>query len=96
VATGDPAETAAGKLTLTVIRDELARMVEQRAATDPNLHYLDGLALYGEADHAELPLPDNLHPDPATHRHIGERFAQLAFADGPFTTESSPLRRRKR
>jgi hypothetical protein len=71
-------------------------MVEQRAATDPNLHYLDGLALYGEADHAELPLPDNLHPDPATHRHIGERFAQLAFADGPFTTESSPLRRRKR
>jgi hypothetical protein len=95
-ATGEPAETAAGKLTLTVIRDELARIVEQRAATDPNLHYLDGLALYGEADHAELPLPDNLHPDPATHRHIGERFAQLAFADGPFTTESSPLRRRKR
>ncbi|MFJ6850722.1 GDSL-type esterase/lipase family protein [Streptomyces sp. NPDC091271] len=81
---GDPAETAAGKLTLTVIRDELARIVEQRAAEDPNLHHLDGRELYGEADSAELPLPDALHPDAATHRRIGERFAKLAFhAGGP-------------
>ncbi|CAM5663753.1 lipase [Streptomyces avidinii] len=87
VATGDPAETAAGKLTLTVIRDELARIVRRRAATDPNLHYLDGLDLYGEADNAELPLPDGLHPDPAAHRRIADRFARLAFAaDGPFAT----------
>ncbi|MET7302108.1 SGNH/GDSL hydrolase family protein [Embleya sp. NPDC005575] len=84
-ATGDPAQIAAGKLTLTVIRDALAGIVRRRAATDPNLHYLDGLDLYGEADHIELPLPDDLHPDPATHRRIGERFARLAFgADGPF------------
>ncbi|MEV7729764.1 GDSL-type esterase/lipase family protein [Streptomyces sp. NPDC087917] len=84
-ATGDPAETAAGKLTLTVIREELVRIVRQRAADDPNLHHLDGLALYGEPDHAELPLPDNLHPDATTHRLIGERFARLAFTtDGPF------------
>ncbi|SCF65069.1 GDSL-type esterase/lipase family protein [Streptomyces sp. Ncost-T10-10d] len=82
VATGDPAQTAAGKLTLTVIRDELARIVQQRAATDPNLHYLHGLDLYGEADHAELPLPDDLHPDPATHQRIGERFAHHAFGEG--------------
>ncbi|MET9471371.1 GDSL-type esterase/lipase family protein [Streptomyces sp. NPDC002917] len=88
VATGDPAQSAAGKLTLTVIRDELARIVRQRAATDPNLHYLHGLDLYGEADHAELPLPDDLHPDPATHQLIGERFAHLAFGGGPFTMES--------
>ncbi|MFE7787845.1 GDSL-type esterase/lipase family protein [Streptomyces sp. NPDC057460] len=88
VATGDPAQSAAGKLTLTVIRDELARIVRQRAATDPNLHYLHGLDLYGEADHAELPLPDDLHPDPATHQLIGERFAHLAFAGGPFATEN--------
>ncbi|MGC5003207.1 GDSL-type esterase/lipase family protein [Streptomyces sp. DT203] len=87
VATGDPAHSAAGKLTLTVIRDELARIVRQRAATDPNLHYLHGLDLYGEADHAELPLPDDLHPDPATHQLIGERFAHLAFGGGPFTSE---------
>ncbi|SDN65272.1 GDSL-type esterase/lipase family protein [Actinacidiphila guanduensis] len=88
ISTGDPAETAAGKLTLTVIRDELARIVRQRAATDPHLHHLDGLDLYGAADHAERPLPDGLHPDPATHRHIGERFARLAFGDGgPFAPE---------
>ncbi|MEV0008227.1 SGNH/GDSL hydrolase family protein [Streptomyces sp. NPDC051840] len=84
-AAGDPAETAAGKLTLTVIRQELARIVGQRAAEDPNLYYLDGRELYGEADSAVLPLPDALHPDAATHRRIGERFARLAFSEGgPF------------
>ncbi|MFQ6148112.1 SGNH/GDSL hydrolase family protein [Streptomyces seoulensis] len=84
-AAGDPAERAAGKLTLAVIRDELARIVEQRAAEDPHLHHLDGRALYGEADAAELPLPDELHPDAATHRRMGERFAELVFAaGGPF------------
>jgi hypothetical protein len=86
-ATGDPAERAAGKLTLTVIRDELARIVEQRSASDPHLHLLDGLGLYGEADFAELPLPDGLHPDAATHELIGRRFAEAAFgAGGPFAT----------
>ncbi|WP_440107590.1 GDSL-type esterase/lipase family protein [Streptosporangium sp. H16] len=89
-ATGDPAERAGGKLTLGVIRDELARIVGQRAAEDPNLYYLDGRDLYGEADSAELPLPDELHPDAATHRRIGERFAKLAFtAGGPFADRSS-------
>ncbi|MEV7906511.1 GDSL-type esterase/lipase family protein [Streptomyces anulatus] len=85
VAIGDPGESSAGKLTLTVIRDELARIVAQRMPADPHLHYLDGLDLYGESDHAELPLPDDLHPDPAAHRRIAERFARLAFGhDGPF------------
>ncbi|WP_440073496.1 GDSL-type esterase/lipase family protein [Streptosporangium sp. OZ121] len=89
-ATGDPAERAGGKLTLGVIRDELARIVGQRAAEDPNLYYLDGRDLYGEADSAELPLPDELHPDAATHRRIGERFAKLAFtAGGPFADHDS-------
>jgi hypothetical protein len=75
-------------LTLNVIRDEVARLVVQRAADDPNLHYLDGRDLYGRADFAELPLPDQLHPDAATHRRIGERFAALAFAPGgPFAAE---------
>ncbi|UQU67132.1 GDSL-type esterase/lipase family protein [Couchioplanes caeruleus] len=78
-ATGDPAERTAGKLTLRVIRDELARIVAQRAADDPHLHHLDGRELYGEADAEELPLPDRLHPDAATHRRIGERFARLPF-----------------
>ncbi|SCL56427.1 GDSL-like Lipase/Acylhydrolase family protein [Micromonospora citrea] len=89
-ATGDPAERASGKLTLRVIRDELARITAQRAADDPNLHHLDGLDLYGEADFAELPLPDQLHPDSATHRRIAERFAERAFAaDGPFAERRS-------
>ena len=78
-ATGDPAERAAGKLTLRVIREELARIVAQRATDDPNLHHLDGLVLYGESDYAELPLPDQLHPDAATHRRMGERFADAVF-----------------
>jgi hypothetical protein len=91
VAMGDPAERASGKLTLGVIRDELSRIVKQRAADDPNLHYLDGRDLYGEADSAELPLPDDLHPDATTHRRIGERFAQRAFTgDGPFAPAASP------
>ncbi|GHB47321.1 lipase [Streptomyces umbrinus] len=88
-ATGDPAERAAGRLTLNVIRDELARIVEQRAADDPNLHYLDGRDLYGEKDYAEFPLPDAVHPDPAGHRRIGENFARLVFGDGgPFATRT--------
>ncbi|WP_067972459.1 GDSL-type esterase/lipase family protein [Nocardiopsis trehalosi] len=84
-ATGDPAERAAGKLTLGVIRTELDRIVAQRAADDPHLYHLDGRELYGEADEAELPLPDGLHPDAETHRRIGERFAARVFAaGGPF------------
>ncbi|UOZ07820.1 GDSL-type esterase/lipase family protein [Amycolatopsis sp. WQ 127309] len=82
-ATGDPAETAAGKLTLEVIRAELERIVAARQ--DARLHYLDGRELYGEADFAEFPLPDNLHPDAAAHRRIGERFTKLVFADGVFS-----------
>ena len=84
-AAGDPAEKASGKLTPGVIREELARIVRERSAQDPRLHYLDGRELYGEADFGELPLPDDLHPDAAAHRRIGERFAALAFAPkGPF------------
>ncbi|WP_327707767.1 GDSL-type esterase/lipase family protein [Streptomyces sp. NBC_00464] len=88
-AMGDPAERAAGKLTLNVIRDELSRLVTQRSADDPHLYYVDGRSLYGEKDLAELPLPDALHPDAATHRRMGKRFAGLAFTgDGPFAADS--------
>lgn len=82
---GAAQDTAGGKLTLTVIRDVLAALVAQRRQDDPNLHYLDGRTLYGDADHARLPLPDGLHPDGAAHALIGERFAAAAFGTGkPF------------
>ncbi|MCG3756251.1 GDSL-type esterase/lipase family protein [Amycolatopsis sp. Poz14] len=82
-ATGDPASVAEGKLTLKVIREELARVVRDRE--DPALSYVDGLSLYGEADFAAHPLPDALHPDAATHRFVGERFAKQVFGPGgPF------------
>ena len=60
------------------VRDALAE-------ADPAIHYLDGLELYGAADHEQLPLPDNLHPDGETHRLIGRRFAEAVFGpDGAF------------
>ncbi|PJJ70610.1 GDSL-like lipase/acylhydrolase family protein [Diaminobutyricimonas aerilata] len=84
-ATGTPGDTALGRLTLRVIREALARVVEDRRRDDPNLHYLDGTELYGEADAAVHPLPDRLHPDTVTHRLIGERVAEHAFGPaGPF------------
>ncbi|QAY69251.1 SGNH/GDSL hydrolase family protein [Xylanimonas protaetiae] len=87
-ATGDPAEVAAGKLTLQVVRAELERVVKDRK--DPHLHLVDGLTLYGPDDVDAHPLPDSLHPDAETHRLIGERFTETvfgaggAFAGGPF------------
>lgn len=75
------ADLAHGRLTLRVIREALADLVERRA-DDPHLHLLDGLGLYGAADAETHPLPDALHPDPATHRLIGERFAGWAFGAG--------------
>jgi hypothetical protein len=78
-ATGDPADVRTGKLTLGVIRDELAAVVAQRAPGDPQLSYLDGRELYGPGDYAELPLPDELHPDDASHARIAERFAKAGF-----------------
>ncbi|RII15578.1 hypothetical protein DSC45_17255 [Streptomyces sp. YIM 130001] len=83
VATGDPGDPT--RLTLGTVRNELSRIVAERSADDPNLHYLDGRELYGERDAVELPLPDALHPDAATHLRIGERFAELCFTpEGPF------------
>ncbi|MFL6051371.1 MAG: hypothetical protein ACJ72W_00405 [Actinoallomurus sp.] len=80
---GDPAGLAEGALSLSVIRDVLHRIVTERSATDPNLHYLDGRELFGESDVADL--PDALHPNAAGYRRMGERFAAFAFADGgPF------------
>lgn len=83
VATGGT-DLSHGRLTLRVIREALAEVVAARA-DDPRLHLVDGTALYGADDAVTHPLADALHPDAATHRLIGERFARTAFAgDGPF------------
>ncbi|MFJ8949733.1 GDSL-type esterase/lipase family protein [Streptomyces sp. NPDC102381] len=82
-ALGDPEDVATGALSLTVIRAELARIVEARRAHDPHLHYLDGRELLGpdEADD----LADGLHPTAAAYRRMGKHFADHAFAsEGPF------------
>ena len=83
-AVADPTATAdQGRLTLAVIREVLATIVEDRR--DPHLHHLDGTALFGSADEAEHPLPDALHPGTVAHDLMGTRFAEHAFsAEGPF------------
>lgn len=86
-AAGEPTEVNAGptgKLSLQVVRDELVTVVSQRAG-DEHLYLLDGLDLYGRDDAEAMPLADRLHPDSATHRLIGRRFAAHAFGSGgPF------------
>ncbi|OFJ54804.1 SGNH/GDSL hydrolase family protein [Mycolicibacterium grossiae] len=79
VATGNPADVDApgglGRLSLVWIREQLSEIVTRRRVADPRISYLDGLSLYGPDDAQTHPLPDELHPDAATHRIIGERFA---------------------
>jgi lysophospholipase L1-like esterase len=74
-----PAEFAAGALTLQRTREILKDVVAKR--TDPNLHFMDGLTLFGASDEASL--PDKLHPNSAGYRLMGERFAkaQRAFIE---------------
>lgn len=90
MASGDPAEVAQGRLTLRVVREQIARIVEARREDDPHLHHLDGRELYGEQDHDAHPLPDALHPDAATHVLMGERFAKdfLARTLGKQTSQA--------
>jgi hypothetical protein len=80
IASGTQGDTAQGRLTLQVVRQALEEIVDRRS-DDPNFHYLDGRTLYGENDAQDHPLPDNLHPDTATHALMGERFAELAFGE---------------
>ncbi len=81
-ALGDPDDVSQGRLTLQVVRSTLRQIADQRMDTDPHLHFLDGLELFGPADEAELPLRDHLHPGSAAQRRIGERFANVALAPG--------------
>ncbi|MFT5561307.1 MAG: hypothetical protein ACJAYE_002321 [Candidatus Azotimanducaceae bacterium] len=71
-------------LTLARIRALMNELVLSRQ--DPNLHYIDGLSIFGEADAWDL--PDDLHPNPAGYIRMGERFAVLA-AELPLSARPS-------
>jgi lysophospholipase L1-like esterase len=77
-------------LTLTGIREELALAVDDlRSLGDANLHYFDGLGLFG-ADMAAM-LPDQLHPGVDGHKILGERFAARVGEAMP-VWQRSPVR----
>jgi lysophospholipase L1-like esterase len=74
--------SADNDLSLTRMRELLAEIVAARATAGENIHYLDGLRLFGEADLPDL--PDGVHPTPDGYIRIGERFADAVFARGCF------------
>ncbi|SMG48045.1 GDSL-type esterase/lipase family protein [Agreia pratensis] len=78
-AAGDPTDVAKGALTLAQSRLQIEHVVRVREAAGENIHYLDGLALYGPDDTDRFTLPDGLHPDAALYAEMGARWAELAF-----------------
>lgn len=74
-----PEEFAAGALTLQRTRELLEEVVAKRA--DKNIHFMDGLTLFGASDEGNL--PDKLHPNSAGYRLMADRFAkaQRAFIE---------------
>ena len=63
-----------GCLTLEKVREILEQVVKKRCEIgDENLHYLDGLKLFGPKDASDL--PDDLHPNPSGYIRMGERFS---------------------
>ena len=74
----------ANNLTLRQMRRVTQEIVEQRRDVgDRNLHYVDGLTLFGANDVQDL--PDGVHPSADGYLRMGERFFDCAFAHGrPF------------
>jgi lysophospholipase L1-like esterase len=71
-----PEEFAAGALTLQRTRELLEEVVAKRA--DKNIHFMDGLTLFGASDEGNL--PDKLHPNSAGYRLMADRFAKAQRA----------------
>lgn len=72
-----PREQATGKsgYTLQRMREHVADAADRLAAAgDPNIHYFDGLDLFGYDLVADY-LPDQLHPNAPGHERLGHRFA---------------------
>ena len=65
-----------GCLSLVRIREIIADVVDKRrSAGDSALRYVDGLNLFNADDAHDL--PDDLHPNSAGYRRMGERFAPV-------------------
>ena len=74
-------EVRAGSLSLTQMRTIIRDVVEgRRKIGDDNLHYLDGLELFGADDVGDL--PDHLHPNGVGYVRMGQRFNARAFGAG--------------
>ncbi len=74
-------EVRNGSLTLQQMRTIIRDVVEvRRKIGDANLHYLDGLELFGAADAGDL--PDHLHPNGVGYVRMGQRFNAFAFGSG--------------
>ncbi len=72
-----PDAAADGALALADVRAILKDLAARRqAAGDANLFYLDGTAMFAEADASMM--PDQLHPDADGHRIMARRFAGAA------------------
>jgi lysophospholipase L1-like esterase len=70
-----------GGLTLKAMRGLLEDVVAaRRRAGDRHISYLSGLALFDAPDTPDL--PDQLHPNAAGYRRMGERFHAQVLKDG--------------
>lgn len=79
---------AAGGPSLMRMRELLEEVVETRArAGDSAIRYLSGLALFDAADAPDL--PDDLHPNAAGYRRMGERFFATALRAGDWLAPAS-------
>jgi GDSL-like Lipase/Acylhydrolase family len=81
VSVDGPAELRRTSLTVRAMRSAIEAVVKVRQDLgDQNLHYLNGLELFGADDAGDL--PDHVHPNDAGNRRIAERFVRHAFGAG--------------